>query len=717
MRRRYDLLKAPEYAALANEVAQRNGGPLPFQPLPTAAGTDWQAEAYRPAGLQQHLLSVSGQYRHTGFLLSTDFRQQDGLLRHSQLTRYGVRLALNQQVGERLTMQGTVLLGQTTQTLPFTTSGASGATLAAVLAPPTAPVRDAQGAYLNIDPASGLALQNPVQLADNSYRQPRTRRLLAQLGAGYRLGAHLTAQASGSFERTLLAADSYWQPMLANYQPGPSTRYGYQTYYSSQWVARLALRYQRRLGTHHQLEAALDYSLQGAYYDAKTTYSFSNAGLGNDDPSTRPYGYFGYFAQSANMRALHRPWGRLTYRLDSALTVEVGLGTARFKTSQMTGYYPSAQVSWHPQLAMLAGRQLAPTLWLGAARTSLLGFGYGYGNPATLTPANNTYVYPFSYRQQAPYYTDQVEAGLQLGTPEGRFSAQLVAYQRLSYHVLLSRAGYLPSSSGYSMYFIFDEATSRNQGLELTLTSNWHVGPVLGTTRLVASANRNRLQGDEFAIDRYHFPQTDNQPSGALYGYQQDGLNADGSIHYAGGASGTSYYGLATVLGSGIPSQLLGLSQQASWGHFAFDAQLDAMLGYQLANYQLAPLDVPSGRNNSTTNVRDRWTPTNQNTNVPVAGTTDYSYAHLDADLVINRMLESGSHLRLSSLTVSYRLRHAATQDLSLWAGGQNLFVLSNYRGYDPNVSSGGNSPALAGRDYGAVPVPRTWLLGVRATL
>ena len=71
--------------------------------------------------------------------------------------------------------------------------------------------------------------------------------------------------------------------------------------------------------------------------------------------------------------------------------------------------------------------------------------------------------------------------------------------------------------------------------------------------------------------------------------------------------------------------------------------------------------------------------------------------------------------MRLSSLTLTYRLRQTATQDISVWVGGQNLFVLTAYRGYDPNVSSGGSTPYLAGRDYGAVPVPRTWLLGVKA--
>lgn len=62
-------------------------------------------------------------------------------------------------------------------------------------------------------------------------------------------------------------------------------------------------------------------------------------------------------------------------------------------------------------------------------------------------------------------------------------------------------------------------------------------------------------------------------------------------------------------------------------------------------------------------------------------------------------------------------MRARSPHPFSIWLGGNNLVVLSGYRGFDPNVSSGGAGGTQAGLDASAYPVARTWLLGVRATL
>jgi len=65
--------------------------------------------------------------------------------------------------------------------------------------------------------------------------------------------------------------------------------------------------------------------------------------------------------------------------------------------------------------------------------------------------------------------------------------------------------------------------------------------------------------------------------------------------------------------------------------------------------------------------------------------------------LLSDRTLESGDHVRLSQLTLSYDVLPTGPHRASVWVGGQNLFVTGHYRGFDPNVSSGGASPLLAG--------------------
>jgi TonB-dependent SusC/RagA subfamily outer membrane receptor len=712
VRHHYALLEANEYAGIANQAARNQGftaSQLPYASTDLGAGTDWQAEVYRLAGLQQHQLSLDGRHRNTAFVVSADYRQQSGVLRNSSLDRYGLRLALDQHLSDRLTLRATATLGQTNQRLPYTT-GAYGATRGALQAPPTAAVRTATGDYNYAEPVRGASASsynftNPLALANNVYRSPHTRRLLAQVAADYQLAPGLTVQASANFQRTLLDADSFWQGASPNvpgvfYEPKSGT----QTLQASQWAGRLAAHYQRQLGRHH-VGAEVDYQYQAEEYATASTYRYVYSFPGSSSPL-----YNGGYLRYESRYRLHRSWARVHYALDSTLHAEASLSYAHFKDDRLTQYYPAAQVSWQPALAVLAGHQLAPTLWVGAARTSVFGYGFGLFGPARLTTPFNGYNFPFDQRLQAPLYTDQLEAGLRLGRPGGHFSGQVVAYQRQTNHVLLTTIVMLPSASGYVSAAFYDEGTIRNHGLELTGTADWRAGRVQGTTRLVASFNRNRLQGDEYAVKSNSA--FDNHPVGNFYGYQQEGLTTTGMVLLRDvNGNGQRDYTDQTYLGSGIPAQLASLSQQLQVGRLALDMQLDGLFGYQVLNHQLNFLDAPTGLTNNATTVRNYWTPTNTATTVPAPGRSSL-YAPIS-----DRLLENGSHVRLSSLTLSYHLRQTATQDLSVWVGTQNLFVLTSYRGYDPNVSSGGSSPAQAGQDYGAVPLPRTWLLGVRASL
>jgi TonB-dependent SusC/RagA subfamily outer membrane receptor len=714
VRHRYDLLGASAYADVVNQAARNQGIPinqLPYASTDLGTGTDWQAEVYRLAGLQQHQLSLEGRRRNTAFMVSADYRQQSGVLRNASLDRYGLRLALDQHLSERLTLRATATLGQTNQRLPYVT-GANGATRGALQTAPTAAVRTA-GNYNYVEPirgtsANSYSFNNPLALANEVYRSPRTRRLLAQVAADYQLAPGLTVQASANFQRTLLDADSFWQGYSPNVPGGAfyEPKYGTQTLQASQWAARLAAHYQRQLGRHH-LGAEVDYQYQAENYATTNSYAYVYSFTGNPSPSVSS----GYTSYESRYR-LHRPWARLHYALDSTLQAEASLSYAHFTDDKLTQYYPAAQVSWQPSLAALAGRGLSPTLWVGAARTSVFGYGIGlFGRARLSTPFNGYgYHFPVDERLQAPLYTDQFEAGLRLGQPSGHFSGQVVAYQRQTNHALLATIIMLPSGSGSTYAALYDEGTIRNQGLELTGTANWRAGRVQGTTRLVASLNRNRIQGDEYAVkNNLTF---DNHPVGGVFGYQQEGLTTTGELLFRDtNSNGQRDYADQTYLGSGIPAQLASLSQQLQLGRLALDMQLDGLFGYQVLNHQLAFLDAPNGFTNNATTVRNYWTPTNTATTVPAPGRNGLYVP------ISDRLLENGSHVRLSSLTLSYRLRQTATQDISVWVGAQNLFVLTSYRGYDPNVSSGGSSPALAGQDYGAVPVPRTWLLGVRASL
>ena len=90
---------------------------------------------------------------------------------------------------------------------------------------------------------------------------------------------------------------------------------------------------------------------------------------------------------------------------------------------------------------------------------------------------------------------------------------------------------------------------------------------------------------------------------------------------------------------------------------------------------------------------------------------SDSSFAQAPSD----RYLENGNYLRLSTLTLAYNFGKIQDfiQNLTLYATANNLFVLTGYRGLDPEVDLGGISPGIDWREY-RYPHTRTLMLGVK---
>lgn len=116
---------------------------------------------------------------------------------------------------------------------------------------------------------------------------------------------------------------------------------------------------------------------------------------------------------------------------------------------------------------------------------------------------------------------------------------------------------------------------------------------------------------------------------------------------------------------------------------------------------------------NHHTDELNYWTPTNTNTNVPRPIIGDPNGNRRDS----NRFIEDGDYMRLQNFEVGYSVPLANSkviQKIRVYANGQNLFTITNYRGYDPDFNS--NDGLLSrGYDGGSFPNPRTILLGVQA--
>ncbi|MGZ3923680.1 MAG: SusC/RagA family TonB-linked outer membrane protein [Flavisolibacter sp.] len=78
--------------------------------------------------------------------------------------------------------------------------------------------------------------------------------------------------------------------------------------------------------------------------------------------------------------------------------------------------------------------------------------------------------------------------------------------------------------------------------------------------------------------------------------------------------------------------------------------------------------------------------------------------------------IDDGSFVKLREVSLSYDIgKFKSLSDISISLSGRNLISWDNYRGYDPEVNSGGQSTILRGIDFGSVPIPRTFRFGINA--
>ena len=83
--------------------------------------------------------------------------------------------------------------------------------------------------------------------------------------------------------------------------------------------------------------------------------------------------------------------------------------------------------------------------------------------------------------------------------------------------------------------------------------------------------------------------------------------------------------------------------------------------------------------------------------------------------------IQDGSYLRMTNLTLGYTFPKAVASNLKvsnirLYASVDNVFTITDYKGYNPEVDYSGGSNLTPGVDYGNYPLARTYNLGVKLT-
>ncbi|MBC6611155.1 SusC/RagA family TonB-linked outer membrane protein [Hymenobacter sp. BT507] len=672
-RYRYELLDARQYAILANDAARNDGEPPRFSAAEVDAlgrGTDWEEEMLRTAAVQEHHLSLTGGTSTTHYYTGIDYLGQQGIVLNSNLRRYAVRANVDQQLGQRLHVALRGNLSKTQRHVPYYYALQS-----ALYERPT---RTAQ------DTTNQRYLMNPLREARERYQTPHQQRLLAQLDVQYRLATGLTLEVLGGLERATQRSQSYQSALYS-----AAGKNGDITSIYKQWIANPALHYNRSFaGDRHAVTASVEAIRQQQSATDDLRGYMPGTPVVNLQYSTSEIGSL-FYRFTGGYTFAER------YQVQGSVRHDV---LATFSADDRKFWLPGAQVMWHADKeAFLRDNATISKLnaWVGWGYTSGAGIvgrnAYAWSIASFPAGATNE---PLLLRERSR----QLDAGLSLGLWQHQLNVTLQGYTRRTVDDKLSSFREMPGA----LY---------NKGLELSVDGGWRLGAVQGSTTLAGAINRSRYQATPSSTPSRYEQAVYNKPLSTFYGLHYLGVDDSGRPRFTEDNSSTPQDEGWQPHGSGLPRQLLTLTQQIQYKRFALNMQADAMLGYQVQNAQLSRLDVPLGVYNATTRVLDRWTPTNTTTDVPQAS------QQLSVLSFSDYGLQSGNHVRLTAVTLSYPVWQRAARSASVWVGGQNLLVLTRYRGYDPNVSSFGSDGTQAGFDISAYPTARTFLLGVRATL
>ncbi len=166
------------------------------------------------------------------------------------------------------------------------------------------------------------------------------------------------------------------------------------------------------------------------------------------------------------------------------------------------------------------------------------------------------------------------------------------------------------------------------------------------------------------------------------------------------------------TIGNGTPEFTWGFNTTFSYREWDLNVFFQGMHGFDVYNIQQAMITGGAGDSRSfmAADQVNQWTPTNE-TDIPA--TVQFYNS--------SRYIEPGDFIRLSNINLGYTFRNLTASNklsIKLYASGQNLFLITDYTGYDPELSSRktnqGIEDVAPGINIGAYPNPRNITLGVK---
>lgn len=723
-----DMLSADEFRTV---VAEHFGSA--YTDLLGEENTDWQDQIYDEAVSQNHNLSFTGAYGGLPYRLSLGFAGNSGLLRTSDMDRLTGSLALNptffdDQLKVDLNIKGMRVANR------FANRGAIGSALAfdptqPVTLGPSAPY----GGYFtwidqNGNPIS-IAPANPVALLEQTTDKSTVYRSIGNAKFEYMMPfvSNLSATLNLGYDYSDVQDGIYLVPANAAFEyQGDGAPNGVRSTYNQRRENELLdfyLNYNKELPS---IESTLDltggYSWEHHYERGSNLSTNYNLDVAQDTTANTEYETEHYIVSF---------FGRMNYTLRDKYLLTATLrqdGTSRFSEENRWGLFPSVALAWkmhqEPFLENAGAlSQLKFRLGYGITGQQRIGQGnypylpqYTYSEPTARYQFGNEFITtlrPEGYNEDLKWEeTTTYNIGLDYGFFEERLTGSIDAYYRETTDLL--NVIPVPAGTNFTNRILSNVGTMEVKGIEFNVTGRvistedtyWQVAfnashNVNEITKLttvdsedyigvetggISGGVGNTIQIHSVGFPRnafFVFEQVYDENGNPIEGVYVD-RNNDGSITEA------DKYRYQDP----SPDYTLGFSSRLEYQNWDASFSARANLGNYVYNNVASNNTVYSFMYNSQgylVNALDDIREVNFN----------------NAQYMSDHYVENASFLRLDNVTLGYTFNNLFNAGTSLRASAtvQNVFVLTNYSGLDPEL--------FGGIDNNVYPRPRSFILGV----
>jgi TonB-dependent starch-binding outer membrane protein SusC len=751
-----DMMSASELRAFLA------GNNLSFAPADDLnADTDWQSTVQKKSAFSHnHNVLISGGNEKTTYTASLNYLSKEGILPKSDLKRVIGRFAV-----DHTTFRDKLKLGMM---INYSNNNATNVPLRnnvleqMINRLPVSPVRNENGEYHeNLSTGSYF---NPMALIEHGTDETKYTTIVGAVNTeltlpfGFKYHLSLSYQNENSLHGE--AYDSYYSGTYggANFYTNPDPpavqyllSFGTNgtalrnTYQTTRKILESYVSWDKEFGDHN-LSAVLGYSYQDSqvgdgFQVTSTNFASDNIGYSNFALSN-PYALAAYRINFGSPDAYYETklisdFFRVNYNYKNKYLIQGSIrrdGSSVFGANHQWGYFPSVGVAWRPiEEAFMQNQNLFTDLKLR--------FSYGVtGNSSGF----NAYTAQFIMGAQGTYYYNgsQVAAygPTQASNPDLRWEKTTLGNIGLDFAIMNDNISgsievYDKNTSdmiySYSVdpvlvpvgRIVANGGEINNRGIEVVLNANvvkrgdfsYSTGLNIGhnVNKITSLSNPLFVGGDSI---RYSQPDGAGQtgstlqllktgkPIGQFFTLEYAGKNEQGVSQYydaQGNLTTTPAIGRDyKYLGSPQPKLLMGWTNTLTYKQFSLNIFFRGVFGNKIFNVTRADLFRPA---------------TAQYTNIlsEVAGE---STADANAHRYSSRFIENGSYVRLDNATLSYdfALKNEYIKRLRLYTSVNNAFVITKYKGIDPEINQGGTALGVDSNNF--YPKTRTFMLGLNVS-